>query len=311
MTSIISPLRYPGSKRRLAKYIDQVLQDNELQPDLFVEPFAGGASVTLHLLQNDRVKQAGLIEKDPLVAAFWQIVFSKDEADRTWLVDQVKEIEVTLKKWRELKGKVPEALRERALACLYLNRTSFSGILAPSSGPLGGHGQKSPYPIDCRFPREVLIKRIQQAAALRDRVAFVWEADWKAGLKKIDEQQEKGDLPKKAFYYFDPPFFHKAEKLYSFYFANGDHEKLRDTVLGLDTHWVLSYDYCDKVDELYQGNQQTHVEALYSAAQNGGSRAVKEVIFTNLPKLPADRKLWKATTERKNGHSPTDPNAGQ
>ena len=45
--SILSPLRYPGSKRRLAVYIAETLRLNGLQPKLFVEPFAGGASVAL------------------------------------------------------------------------------------------------------------------------------------------------------------------------------------------------------------------------------------------------------------------------
>jgi DNA adenine methylase len=310
MAAIISPLRYPGSKRRLAKYIDRVLQVNELEPELFVEPFAGGASVSLHLLHNDRVKKIGLIEKDPLVAAFWKLVFSTDQADIGWLIEQIESIEVSLATWQEhkakLKGNIPESPRERALTCLFLNRTSFSGILASNSGPIGGHQGKSDYAIDCRFPRDVLVQRIRQAAALRDRVAFVWEDDWQSGMEQIAGKQQKGDLPEGIFYYFDPPFFHKAERLYQFYFTNGDHEKLRDTVLNLDSHWVLSYDYCERVDELYQDRPQTHVEALYSVAQNGGSRAVKEVILTNLSQLPADRKLWSSAMERSNGdgHTP-------
>jgi DNA adenine methylase len=303
MTSITSPLRYPGSKRRLAKYIDRVLQENGLYPELFVEPFAGGASVALHLLQNDRVQTIGLVEKDPLVAAFWQTVFSPDHGELDWLIKQVEEAEITLEQWQAFKGLIPSGKLERAWVCLFLNRTSFSGILAPSSGPLGGYAQKSPYPIDCRFPREVLVQRLRQAAALRDRVAFVWEDDWVTGLARIGDHHEKGQLPEDIFFYFDPPFFHKAENLYTHYFANGDHQQLRDAIVGLAAPWILSYDYCDEVDELYQDSAPTHVEALYSAAQNGGSRAVKEVILTNLRRLPADRKLWKATTRRNSDQS--------
>jgi len=71
MATITSPLRYPGSKRRLAKYIDKMIHANDLKPDLFVEVFAGGASLSLQLLESETVQQVGLIEKDPLVAAFW------------------------------------------------------------------------------------------------------------------------------------------------------------------------------------------------------------------------------------------------
>lgn len=301
MATITSPLRYPGSKRRLAKYIDEMIRANGLQPDLFVEMFAGGASISLQLLENETVQQVGLIEKDPLVAAFWKVVFSQSDAD--WLIAQIKEIEVTLERWQELKNTIPQGQRERALACLYLNRTSFSGILAPSSGPLGGYEQKSNYPIHCRFPRETLIKRIQQANALCEKVAYVWQVDWAEGLQRIAQKQAAGQLPQNALFYFDPPFFHKAEKLYNHYFTNGDHTKLRDAIVNLQHNWILSYDYCDQVEELYTENPLTHIEMLYSAAQNGGQRKAKEVILTNLPVLPVDKNLWRPADERRNGRS--------
>ena len=295
MATITSPLRYPGSKRRLAKYIDEMIHANDLKPDLFVEVFAGGASLSLQLLNNGTVQQVGLIEKDPLVAAFWKVVFSKNDVN--WLINQIKEIDVTVERWQEMKNTVPDGQRERALTCLYLNRTSFSGILAPSSGPLGGYGQLSDYPIDCRFPREKLIKRIQQANALRGKVAFVWQIDWRKGLKRINQKQQDGKLSQNAFFYFDPPFFNKAEKLYNYYFTNEDHAKLRDTIVTFEQDWVLSYDYCDQVEELYTNNVPTHIDLLYSAAQNGGQRKAKEVILTNLTTLPINKTLWRASED--------------
>jgi D12 class N6 adenine-specific DNA methyltransferase len=50
--SILSPLRYPGSKRRLASFIAHTLELNDLEPPLFVEPFAGGSSVALQLFHD-------------------------------------------------------------------------------------------------------------------------------------------------------------------------------------------------------------------------------------------------------------------
>lgn len=304
MSSIISPLRYPGSKRRLAKYIGEMLEANALEPELFVECFAGGASVSLQLLNDGRVQQIGLIEKDPLVASFWQVVFSEDDVE--WLIAQIREIEITVEKWREFKGSVPDDQRMRALVCLFLNRTSFSGILAPSAGPLGGPAQASTYHIDCRFPRETLVARIEQAHALRDKVAFVWQVDWADGLQRIACEQKEEKLPLDVLFYFDPPFFNKAERLYTFYFANGDHTRLRDTIVSLTQHWILSYDYCPQVEELYEDNDATHIEMLYSAAQNNGQYEAKEVLLTNLPILPRNRKLWR--TAGKDTNNQGNPN---
>ena len=45
----LSPLRYPGGKSKLIEYIYSKLNPNNT--DTFVEPFAGGASVGLSLLE--------------------------------------------------------------------------------------------------------------------------------------------------------------------------------------------------------------------------------------------------------------------
>lgn len=295
MRPLLSPLRYPGSKRSLVRHIEELIEVNSLEPDIFIEMFAGGATVSLQLLDKGIVGQIGLIEKDPLVAAFWSVIFS--ETDVEWLIEQVQNIEVSLDKWRLYKSWVPEDRRERALACLYLNRTSFSGILAPTAGPIGGYTQSSEYTIDCRFPRETLVQRIRRANALRDRVAFVWQIDWSDGLKRICEMQHNEEIPQNALFYFDPPFFNKADKLYTHYFMDADHTNLRDTIVTFAQNWVLSYDYSEKLDELYSHSPQIHIDTLYSAAQNGGQRVAREVILTNLPRTPESMRFLSRTVD--------------
>lgn len=296
--SILSPLRYPGSKRRLAGYIKRALELNDLRPSLFVEPFAGGASVALQLLNDGVVDSIGLIELDPLVAAFWKTAFF----DADWLVHKIQTVEVTLERWYALKAEVPDGIRERALACLFLNRTSFSGILAPSSGPIGGRQQQSQYQLDCRFPRETLIRRIRQAEALKDRVAFIWNLPWTNGLARIRQMQQRGRLPANIFYYLDPPFFEKADRLYTYFFRPSDHIRLRDTILDLDEWWILSYDSIEHVNDLYADAEESaaHVEVLYSTSMGGGTRTAREVIISNLPQLPSEVRLWRQAREWKN-----------
>jgi DNA adenine methylase len=298
IVSILSPLRYPGSKRRLAGYINRALEINRLHPSLFVEPFAGGASVALQLLNDGMVNTIGLIDRDPLVASFWQVVFF----DTDWLLHQISTIQVTLEQWEKFKQiENLKGTRDFALACLFLNRTSFSGIIAPNAGPIGGRSQTSQYTIDCRFPRETLIKRVRQAAALRDRVAFVWNTTWHNGIERIQEFQHLQLLTENVMYYFDPPFFEKANQLYTYYFKEQDHLRLRDNILALETPWILSYDVSDRVNALYslEPRGSTHVELLYSTSSQGGSRIVSEVIISNLEQLPEETRLWKSSQEWK------------
>ena len=147
--SIFSPLRYPGAKRRLpATWLRCCASD--LRPKLFVEPFAGGASVALALLNDGLVQKIALGERDPLVAGFWKVVFREPE----WLIEQIGNAPVTVRQWHQFWAGGFRSDRERALACLFLNRTSFSGILSDSAGPIGGYEQKSEYKIDCRSAPE-------------------------------------------------------------------------------------------------------------------------------------------------------------
>jgi len=290
--SILSPLRYPGAKRRLAGYVAEVLHLNSLRPKLFVEPFAGGASVALQLLNDDLVESVGLGEKDPLVASFWKIVFRDPE----WLIEELESIEVSVDNWRYFRSGKFRSNREKALACIFLNRTSFSGILAPSAGPIGGYSQASEHKIDCRFTISTMVKRIRQAARLGDRVKFVDCADWRETFEKVAGM---GYGLQEVFYYLDPPFCRKARRLYRFYFKTEDHNLLHDALTRLDQPWLLSYDPAELILQLYSqnGHGPRHVDLLYSASGNGNRVEAREVIITNLPHLPKETRLWRSSEE--------------
>lgn len=293
-SSILSPLRYPGAKRRLAKYIQAFFAMHNLSPKLLIEPFAGGASVALRLLDSNSVQQIGLVDRDPLVAAFWKTVFF----DTAWLVAQVERVEISIEQWRYYKCLNPTTIRESAMKCLFLNRTSFSGIIARSGGPLGGQDQTSEHSIDCRFPRETIIKRIRQAASFRDRVLFVWNLSFFQAVPRIERMIANGKIPSNLFYYFDPPFFKKADRLYNFYFGQREHERLRDVVMNIKSPWLMSYDSAEDVDALYSKvvNGTAFVELLYGDTHRGGNKRAREVILSNLPLSIQETKLWMSAT---------------
>ena len=279
---LLSALRYPGSKRRLLPYIRRVLEHNELRPALLVEPFAGGASVALEALHEGLVGSIGLVDRDPLVASFWRTVFF----DTDWLVDRILRISVTLRQWNRLRTAPARTHRQRALACLFLNRTSFSGILANRAGPIGGKKQVSEYTLDCRFPRHTLVRRIRQASSYRSQVRFVWCGTWRRTLTRIRQCQARGSLPDDLCYYFDPPFFEKADRLYRFYFQERDHRSFRDSLHQLSDPWILSYDVAPLLNVLYDGTPwgRAIVPLIYSMP----SRSAQEAVLSNL-ELPAAR----------------------
>ena len=291
---ILSPLRYPGSKRALVGYIKDTFALNSLRPSLFVEPFAGGASIGINLLYSDLIDNLILIDIDPWITSFWQTVFF----DSDWITTQISSLDVTIENWHKFKNTNPKTKRDQALTCLFLNRTNFSGILENRVGPLGGRKQESKYLIDCRFTlktRETIIERIQELAKFQNRVYGVWNCSWKEAFQKICEYQTLGKLPKdNLFYYLDPPFFEEAAALYRFYFLEKDHVELRDHLLSLKDNWLLSYDAAERFYELYgdalsnhtNGTHHHNVDLVYSIAKISNRKNAKEVLVSNLDKLP-------------------------
>src|SRR5262249_17595415 len=98
--SDISPLRYPGGKRKLAPFIADLIARAGLEVELLGEPFAGGAAVAISLLESGHVQSIALADADPLIAAFWKTVFSRS-AHR--LADMVCDTRVSLAEWRRQK----------------------------------------------------------------------------------------------------------------------------------------------------------------------------------------------------------------
>jgi DNA adenine methylase len=109
------------------------------------------------------VNRAVLADPDPLVASFWQVAASEPqkliarmrEEHETWAE---RGGEVALRRWDYWKSWRPDAVNssatnrfEMAVKCLFLNRTTFSGILHGRAGPIGGRTQTSAYDIGCRF----------------------------------------------------------------------------------------------------------------------------------------------------------------
>ena len=66
-----SPLRYPGGKTWLIPHVRTWLTDMDPRPKLLVEPFCGGATVTLTAVAEKLVDHCLMAELDRDVAAFW------------------------------------------------------------------------------------------------------------------------------------------------------------------------------------------------------------------------------------------------
>ncbi len=286
----ISPLRYPGSKRLLVPILEALVRANVPPPRLFVEPLCGGATASLRLAGTDTAHEIFLADLDPLVAAFWRIA----AFDTEWLVDAMQEEPVTVDRWGHWRKAEPAAARDQALKCLFLNRTTFSGILHGWAGPIGGRKQKSPYKIDCRFPKATLATRIRAVGALASagRVADVVCGDYEAVL--VDARRRWPRLADdEVVVYLDPPYVKKGRKLYGWAFDDEEHTRLANVLRFCRYRWMLSYDDHSVIRAHYAHSKsrgglikQLIAERPYTAAGGPKRETGSELILTNFPKIP-------------------------
>lgn len=299
--TVVSPLRYPGAKRQLVDAFAALLARNVPRTRLLVEPFCGGATTSLRLAGMGVVDHVVLADADPLVAAFWHVA----AFDTTWLINRMREERVTVARWDWWREYEPTSRRQMALKCLFLNRTTFSGILHGRAGPIGGRAQTSDYKIDCRFGLDGLERRLRAVGELADtgRLLDVWNVDWRISLTRL--RHGFGDLSRtEKAVYLDPPYVDKAPELYDWSFDSDEHKKLAATVRDEAAfRWVLSYDDNATARGLYKPGRTRSVRTLmyrYTAAGSDERRSKAELFVTNYPDVPKD--LQKYMEPRSNRH---------
>ena len=262
-TKHISPLRYPGGKAKLLRYIHQIISENNLVGGLYVEPFAGGASIALGLLLNGIMEKIIINDKDRAIYAFWYSILHKTEE----FCSLIKETPITIETWERQKNiqkNEPDAdLLTLGFSTFFLNRTNRSGIL--NAGVIGGRHQTGQYKIDARFNKLELISRIRAISDKRDNIDVLNEDavdlltshDWSSHNEKV-------------FIYLDPPYYTKGRNLYLNYYREDDHKEIADILSkSVGFKWVVSYDSVNFIKSLYQQYRCAHFQLNYSANNSG------------------------------------------
>src|SRR5438128_4938414 len=81
-----SPFRYPGGKTWLVPYVREWLQSKRERPSRLIEPFAGGAIISLTVAFERLAKHVLFAEIDQNVAAVWRVVLN---GHAEWLAKQI------------------------------------------------------------------------------------------------------------------------------------------------------------------------------------------------------------------------------
>lgn len=251
-----------------------------------MEPFCGGASVSLGLLDAGVVEAAVLSDADPLIASFWmECAYNTEE-----FCARIECEPITVQRWKHWKGVVADeedggevSQSDMAMAALFLNRTSFSGLIRHGS-VLGGLDQDAKaaagtpvkYPVGCRFNKQALIDSIARIGAWADQ-GRLWAShrDYAVSLDLCMAFD---------FLYLDPPYVEKSNQLYGLGFTEQNHRDLAKHVLDLaGVAFGVSYDDMPIIRECYPERDGVRVLTPRWSYGMGKSKTSREVFVTNLP----------------------------
>lgn len=244
-----SPLRYPGGKSRAVRHLLPLIPH---KVDV-ASPFVGGASLEIAL--SDRgTRVYGYDRYKPLVS-FWRFALAQPgemaREARSWLP-------LTRRAFYEMqRNLVPETKGlGQAVAFFVLNRASYSGCTL-SGGMSPGHPRFTPSACD----------------RLRDFSAPLLSVRHMGFEKSIARNTNE-------FLYCDPPYAVES-RLYG---TRGDmhegfdHEGLARLLMGRGG-WLLSYNDCEMVRDLYAGCE--FIPAKWAYGMNA-SRRSNEVVVRRL-----------------------------
>jgi DNA adenine methylase len=99
MSTLNTPLRYPGGKQRLSPFIVEILQYNDIKDINYIEPYVGGVGVAINLLLNNKVKKIHLNDKSTPIYSFWKTVVENPE----WLCKKILLSSLTIDEWKKQK----------------------------------------------------------------------------------------------------------------------------------------------------------------------------------------------------------------
>lgn len=264
-----SPLRYPGGKGKLSSFFHAIIEENSLHDGMYVEPYAGGASVALSLLFNEYVSNIVINDVDRSIYALWHTILNKNDE----FCKKISRTIVSLSTWKECKliqkRKNRARLFDLGFSTFFLNRTNRSGII--KGGIIGGKAQKGKWKINARFNKDELIERIKRIGQYRDRIK-IYNLDAYELLSNLSST-----LTKKDFCYLDPPYYEKGRELYVNYYKKADHLKISKLIKSNKrVKWAVSYDNKDEIKEMYKRYHYIEYNLNYSVRL---ASVGKEVMF--------------------------------
>ena len=260
-----SPLRYPGGKTWLVPHIRHWLRDRPTA--LLVEPFAGGAVVSLTAVMEELAERAHLVDLDCDVSAFWRAALERNAE----LITLIRRFVPDRARVEALSGHTPGDLLEHGFRTLVLNRTRRGGVLAPGAS-LTRHGENG-QGVASRWYPATLENRLRAIAAYSDRLTF-HEGD---GVRVMEQLVERH---REARFFVDPPYTaaggkRAGSRLYAH--NEVDHSRIFSVLADSGADFLMTYDCSDEIVDLVA---RFKFHAAVVEMKNGHHARIAELIIT-------------------------------
>lgn len=269
MSTLKSPLRYPGGKSRaIPKILEQLPESfSELR-----EPFVGGGSVFINIRQKFPAVKVWINDLNYDLYCFWKIA----QANTGELAGRITKIKNETKNGRELfdefRGSLNKDLSDfdRALRFFILNRITFSGTVDS-----GGYSELAYH---SRFTHSS-ISRLRSLEPLLQNVKIT-------NLGYRDVILEPGN---NVFVFLDPPYLVATKS--RLYGKNGDlhlgfdHKQFADDMKKCQHPWLITYDDSAEIRQNFSYANLYEWELQYGMnnyKQNNAAKG-KELFITNYP----------------------------
>ena len=272
---IKTPLRYPGGKSRMAETFVELMPDF----DEYREPFLGGGSVYLTARQLKPGKKYWVNDLYYDLYCFWYEV----QRDNPELVKEIRETRDywTTGEGASLGGKymyeklVADIMaydvnetQARAIAFFIINRVTFSG-----TSMSGGYSQES---FDKRFTPSSIDRLEKIGPLLQD-----------TKITCLDYSELLREPGENVFLFLDPPYYTATKS--ALYGKNGelhkgfDHERFAEEVKNCPHKWMITYDNCEYIREMYKDFNIIPFEFAYGMRNVTANAEMtgKEILITN------------------------------
>lgn len=265
MRTLLSPLRYPGGKNRVAKKIIKFF------PDFieYREPFVGGGSVFLQTKNCAFPEEYWINDLNKDLYCFWNSAKNSIDELVTKIYDlrekyhgRGKELYIYLKHQFD-----PQTPLEIAVRFFILNRITFSGLTDS-----GGYSQES-------FDKRFTISSI-------NKLKGVYQLLQGVKITNYDYSELLSLGGKDVFLFLDPPYYSpRKSKLYGVkgsLHVGFDHQRFVETVQQCRHRWLITYDDHPLIRNYFSDYYITDWKLQYGMSQSNGSAKIgKEIIITN------------------------------